>query len=400
MTTLPPEIAEALGADAERALHLRLRSGLDTPTGESHLVVANGKLRVYARDSLLDPLTELRGPSGARLTVTSLRTELHVDHPHGVAKVSLGYGEQELVEALLNAIRPQTAVEQTTGSTAQPASAPAEVTSASPASAAPLFPLPATAASRSRLLDLLESRRAAMAHAETTGPFASLLSQTHDRKARRALFDARAALGRGNRDEAILILAQASKRPPWSPKVALGELLFDVGRYEEAIGAARQASDAGAPSEWTTPLLERASRAAEDDPALVRALEAKRKLARDRAERREIEDELREVRQRRDAAKQARARKAHTPAPAGDRDTNQRKHTTGNEERSRMGKRRPPGAPQGPPRDDETRDDGRPRPASAEPAQPTRPSMLPWLVLAVLLLVGIGAALRRVLGAP
>jgi tetratricopeptide (TPR) repeat protein len=386
MTTLPAEIAQALGNQADGARHLRLRSGLDTPTGESHIVVSGGALRVFARASLLDPLVELAGASRARLEVTTLRSELHIEHAGGVAKVSLGYGEQEQVESLLAAL-----------SEPQPDAVPVPVPVPVPGSLSPFSPLPppsspSLSAARINLLSLLEARRSVLEHASSVGPFASLLKVTYDRAPRRALFEAREAIARGNRDEAVMILAHAGKqRSFWAPRMALGELLFDMGRYAEALGAARRADDAGAPAEVVTPLLERASRAAGDDAALLSALESKRRIVRDKAARRAIEDELRELRQRRERAK------AQEPQPA------RRK-----EKRTERESAPPPPAktPQQrtSPKVKARKHDEQAKPARSREASPpvkeagTQPSMLPWIVLAILVLIGVGAALRRVLG--
>lgn len=362
MTTLPIEIATALGERASEARHLRLRSGLDTPTGESHLVISGGALRVFARASMLDPLVEVLGASGARLAVSTLSSELHVDHSGGVGKISLGYGEQEQVEALIAEIGPPKVAEP---------EAPASPTPPTPAPVSPAFvsappPSPELDACRTDLLDLFQARRGALEHAASGGTFASLLAVTRKQDARLALFEAREAIARGNRDEAVMLLAHAAERTHWTPRMALGELLFDMGRYPEALGAARRAEDAGAPADVVTPLLERASRAAGNDRALARALEAKKKYVRDRAERREIADELQELQQRRE-----RERASRSPSPPAPEKPPPAK------EKARVQKHRTkPSAP-------------------SAPATQPQSSLLPWIVLAILILLGVGAALRR-----
>jgi hypothetical protein len=266
-----------------------------------------------------------------------------------------------------------------------------------PGSLSPSSPLPSPSSpsldtARSHLLTLLETRRSLLEHASSVGPFASLLKLTHDRAPRRALFEAREAIARGNRDEAVMILAHAGKqRSFWAPRMALGELLFDMGRYAEALGAARRADDAGAPAEVVTPLLEKASRAAGDDAALIGALEGKRRVVRDKAARRAIEDELRELRQRRERAKAQETqpvrrkgkraeREAAPPLPA----QKQQQQTSPKVKARQLDEHAKPAR-------------GREASPPVKEAGP-QPSMLPWIVLAILLLIGIGAALRRVLG--
>lgn len=101
---LPAPLLDLLGARASDAPHVALRSGLGSPVGESHLIVVDGALRVFARGSLLDPLVEVTDVRRARVEETSLRAELVLDRGDERASISLGFGEPERVAELLAAV--------------------------------------------------------------------------------------------------------------------------------------------------------------------------------------------------------------------------------------------------------------------------------------------------------
>jgi hypothetical protein len=101
---LPDELAAVFGDNSAMTHPVALRSRLGSVLGESHLVLSQGGLRVFGKTSLFAPLVELAGVSSACVERSSLRQELILEHQDGTTTIALGFGEEEQVVSLLEAL--------------------------------------------------------------------------------------------------------------------------------------------------------------------------------------------------------------------------------------------------------------------------------------------------------
>jgi hypothetical protein len=487
---MPDAVIAALGPDAEGARHVPLRSGIGTLLGESHLVFTNARLRVFSRTSVLDPLVELEGVVGARIVSTTLRPELVLEHAAGSGTIGLGFGEEEPTKALLEALpsaasgeaaappvdAPKTepsssvpavaeptpplratelstrvesspavasldavrvaeshssipgdspntiAAESTSGATLSP-SAPTDERAASRAEA------PALRDERAKFVALLEARRESVEERTRRGWFTRYLAMEPSKRQTRALHDASAAMSRRGRDAAIEHLRNYDGTDEEVVLLALGELLLEAGRGKEAVDTLLGAIDAGADEAEAAPLLERAARFAGNDKMLVEALELEKEYAKTRIERRAIDAETRQIREKiakanaaaqslHDEMQRASARgttKSSKQATAPGEGSSRREAkaarraeptapseeaslTVSKEEREPKAKRSRKAAAT------DTATDAATEPSTSsslgKAESPQGGSILPWLVLIALLLTGVGSALSKLLAQP
>jgi hypothetical protein len=291
-----------------------LRSGVGSLLGESHVVLVGARWRVFTRASLLDPFTELTGVSALRLEGSSLQSSLAIEHEGGAATISLGFGEPELVAALLEArtrLEP-TAPEPTAPEPAPPEPSPYEVP-------APVHSESAGAASRelvplrAELLTLLEARRSSVTPKLALGSgdvLSALLPVDQTTASRRVLSSAKRSLDRGDREEALRTLRNTGYS---APRLVLGALLLEDGQPDEALAVLSKIDEGECPREPFVTLLEHASRAVGADAQLARALLLRRRDLGDRVARRLVEGELRAVRLRLAAARET--EQARPPRP-------------------------------------------------------------------------------------
>jgi hypothetical protein len=348
---------------------------------------------------------ELENVSEARLERQYGALRLRVDHRHGSGVVGLGFDEEAPVRALVAALaRPAPAL----GAEPLREPAPAEdvdLTMAKP----PERPADAACATeeRVRFLWLLAARMHELQQlrerGERSGPFARLLERRLPKPLRASLFAAREALSRGNAADAHAVLAEASRSRHPVAFLALAELALASNRARDAIERLRTALDAGADERDVVGPLEHAARSEGDDPALARALEAKMRLAPDRASKKAVASELLGLRRRfarpepreprgevaaatyRTAARPL-PNEAPRPTPNARRPSERAKRATGN---ARPGRE--------PSRTARTRGSAPER--SKEPPM-ERTSLAPWVVLFGLLAAALVATLARALGSP
>jgi hypothetical protein len=274
---------------------------------------------------MLDSFTELTGVSALRLEGSSLQSTLAIDHEGGVATISLGFGEPELVEALLEArtrLAP-TAPEPTPTTPSVPTEQPADSTQTELAAVEPPAPPEASPnelhEARAQLVTLLEARRrgASPGLSLASSDVLNALLHAHQPTAsRRLLSTVERALDRGDRAEALRVLGSTSH---WAPRLVYGALLLESDQHEEALSILAKVDESECPPEPFVTLLEHASRRAGADSHLARALQLRRRDLVDRVARRLVEAELRAV-----VLRLAEARAAQRTGPSESKRTSQR----------------------------------------------------------------------------
>lgn len=339
----------------------------------------DGSVRVYSRSSMLAPFDELAAVTSLRITRGTLRTELLITSAAGTHTLPLGYREVDELAGFLDGdersftpppvLTPAagdggdhapTTPETTPGTeaitsadveragpisssyTSAPwtsASVPTTAFVPSPAPltgvgvsavrvpsfvVAPPDPAAPTATDQWALRRAREdfvntlAYRVAIARprpAATLPRFAKLLDGPTPRATRRALLDARLELEQGRTQRALALLEDAAIPPRWQVRVALAEVLHDLGRSKDALSALKSADQVGAPGGATFEVRERAARATKVRRALLLALRHKRHLDPTLVDRWEIDREIRALEAEGEALrKQSQAREAKNRA--------------------------------------------------------------------------------------
>lgn len=106
---VPQEIRAALAAggalpDGPADAHVHVRSGVGSFLGETHLVVAGGRLRVAGRSTSLDPWAELVLSGRPRLDESGYRPVLLLPSREGEQRLEVTSLEEAAVEDLLAAL--------------------------------------------------------------------------------------------------------------------------------------------------------------------------------------------------------------------------------------------------------------------------------------------------------
>lgn len=360
--TIPPELIAVLPEAAGATDHVQLRSGLDTLLGETHLAVVEGRLLVASRSSLLTPLERLPDVRGARLEAGNFREVLRIEHAKGSATVTLGFGDADAVKELLG----------TLGETESFGDPHAETEEE------PLASVPG-----------MDSMGEPPSDAAPEAPVS---------------VDARD-------DDGEVIVSAASVREvtpesaAWEARVATAIEHERAGRLNEALKALEAAAQARAPAEVVVPAMVRVARAIGDTRRLSTALRRSKKLTKDKAARRAIDHEIRAlvtdlVYDGPEAAGPAPAKKGKKPssrsaeiaAPHHVADPNAGAEEK-NEDEDEDGEPSEAAEPEAP-----KAHVGKAWKPPVKPPEQAKPDVLLWALLILLVTVGAGAALLRLLG--
>ncbi len=108
---VPTEVRAALAAggplpEGPADGHVHVRSGIGSFLGETHLIVAGGRLRVAARDTSVDPWAELFLSGQPRLDESGYRPVLLLPTRDGERRLEVTSLEEPAVEDLLGALPP------------------------------------------------------------------------------------------------------------------------------------------------------------------------------------------------------------------------------------------------------------------------------------------------------
>lgn len=109
--SLPYDLKQLLG-DVEPDAYAQLNSGIGNPTGETHLVVVNGQLRVFTRESLIGEFkgVEIDPAQPPRLEKGGFADTLHVALKDGESHdFNVGSFERDGIVAVLDAMSDQVA---------------------------------------------------------------------------------------------------------------------------------------------------------------------------------------------------------------------------------------------------------------------------------------------------